>query len=246
MNKKTISIITGLLLTAPIEFYLACIFYSLIMHLLFYIFTMAMIVVHLSGIHPLVYIFMILSNFFEGLCVNHILMYILSSTMVLYLNIYLLRRFSLTTKKYVKIIEIFFFGVLLLADMHYGITPFTEKIPIDKEYNYKKQTVDYKITLEKFRSTVTDRNTGSIVETQGILLFNKRMKRFELTDKKETTITIYFHRGGKTVLSELHKKDKPRYYNDVQEYINGQVQLMGKCTRSSLDVDVSNIQFLTK
>ena len=115
MNKKTISIITGLLLTAPIEFYLACIFYSLIMHLLFYIFTMAMIVVHLSGIHPLVYIFMILSNFFEGLCVNHILMYILSSTMVLYLNIYLLKRFSLTTKKYVKIIEIFFFGVLLLA-----------------------------------------------------------------------------------------------------------------------------------
>jgi len=233
------------LFIAGMGFYLGCLAYVLVTNALFYLFTMTMIVLHILGIDSAV--LQVISYGFNVARNHEAAMYGADFAFFCGLAMVTPGHFDFQRKKYPGVLFLsavtLLFVAGVLADFHYGVTPLSEISFRESVYNARRLPVEHHFSVENVMH-LEDRLSGVLAETEGILDYQPQMKRFILRSASQEGryVKLFFFKGQRTIFSEMHREDKPRYHEMLTPFIGRRVRVLGKCVNGQIDVDIADMQ----
>jgi len=237
------------LVIACMGFYLGCLAYVLITNVLFYLFTMSMIVLHILGIDSAV--LQAISYGFNVARNHETAMYVAGFALFCVLAIVTPGHFDFQQKNYPGVLYLSAVTILfvagVLADFHYGVTPLSDISFRESTYNERRLSVEHHFSVESVMH-LEDRLSGVLAETEGVLDYQPVIRRFILRSaiQKDYYVKLYFFKGQRTIFSDMLKDDKPRYHEMLEPLIGRRVRVLGTCVNGQIDVDIADIQEISE
>ena len=237
--------IVATLIIAGMGFYLGCLAYVLVTNALFYLFTITMIVLHILGIDSAV--LQVISYGFNVARNHETAMYGAGFALFCGLATVMPGHFDFQRKKNPGMLILsavtLLFVAGVLADFHYGVTPLSEISFRESVYNAQRLPVEHHFSVDNVMY-LEDRVSGVLAETEGILDYQPQLKRFILRSASQEGhyVKLFFFKGQRTIFSEMHKEDKPRYHEMLTPFIGRRVRVLGKCVNGQIDVDIADVQ----
>ena len=135
-----------------------------------------------------------------------------------------------------------FAAVAGAADLWYGVTPYVDRVTPHSDLASAQQTVTCRLTVLEI-AHLEDKLSGCIAEVEGVLRYQENMKRFALfpAEDRQPTIYVYFFRGRRTIFSEENEAGRPRYYDQVSNFVGRRVRIIGKALNGAVYADVGHV-----
>lgn len=237
------------LVIAGMGFYLGCLAYVLITNALFYLFTMTMIVLHILGIDSAV--LQVISYGFNVARNHETAMYVAGLAFFCGLAIVTPGHFDSQGKKYPGVLFLSAVTILfvagVVADFQYGVTPLSDISLLESTYNERHLPVEHHFSVENVMH-LEDRLSGVLAEAEGVLDYQPQMRRFILRSASHEGhyVKLFFFKGQRTIFSEMHKDDKPRYHEMLEPVIGRRIRVLGKCVNGQIDVELADVQEISE
>lgn len=243
--KKIAIQIFGTLLVAVMSCYLGCLAYRLAMHGLYSLSASSLIVLHVFGID--LSILQASTMALDSARSNETAMYAAGVVAFCVFAVLAPGQLGRRDGKYPGIVLLtavtVLFGIGISADFCYGITPLSETAFSDPAYNARRIPVEHQFAVENV-IYLPDQLSGVTAEVEGILDYERNMKRFILrsaTDKANY-VKVYFFKGRRTIFSDASVDKKPRYFALAESFVGRRVRIMGKCVNGQIDADVADMR----
>lgn len=247
MNRAQRTLITVALapVTMASAFYVAAFIYRLTSQLLFYVATVGMLVLHALGVSaPII---QAPSAILEPIRRSGGALTVAGAVGAL-IGLVLLARAAGRHGRAWRQSLILVATALMLAvtaaavDAYYGVTPFADRLSPHESFASIEPRIACRLTPADL-TTLPDRQSGCIAEVNGILEYSTRMHRFALRslDIGGPAVNVFFFRGRRSQFSETPEGNRPRYYDQVAEFIGQPVRVVGVATNGQIDVDVGHI-----
>jgi len=133
-------------------------------------------------------------------------------------------------------------AVALAADVRYHITPLDELRAFQAQVE-RTGPAARAMSLEDAQF-LRDAQVGDMVEVTGELRYDPVMHRFRVVDamNRNASITVFFHRGGRSLFDESFVPGTPpRYYDQAAPFVGQRVRIKGAISHNQIDVDVRDI-----
>lgn len=132
----------------------------------------------------------------------------------------------------------------LAADWTYGISPLND-LPLRSRLRPPTPAPAHRLTVADYHRRVTDAMVGSVVEVEGVLDYQPRMRRFILRgdEPQAPYLNLYVHRGVRSGFREDFVSGRePRFVAELRPLFGQRVKVLGKCFRGQVDAEISDIR----